>query len=324
MTNSAVPALSQIVLHEALREALSAVEFLLSTKQPSEGCLVPLLGPTRVGKKSVARHVLSNAGAANSLLPMEDVIYCSLPPQSSGKNIYGAILGKIVGKSPRPNENANSIRDRLFRAIDQLAIKVVVIDEVNHLIERGANLAPREAADHLKTIIDETGISVIAIGLPRFQKIIDENEQLRDRACATTILRPYDWQLDAERAAFADTVDVALLKLEQSGLPVALDFEDIVRRLYGASGGRVPVMMRLLKLCALKKQAPQTLELADFALAARAMQQSGIPTSSFFKTEEPDEVDILRSFTCTMGEAGLEFSIESLAGFALVHGAHSA
>jgi hypothetical protein len=54
------------------------------------------------------------------------------------------------------------------------------------------------------------------------------------------------------------------------------------------------------------------------------MQQSGIPTSSFFKTEEPDEVDILRSFTCTMGEAGLEFSIESLAGFDLVHGAHSA
>lgn len=174
-------------------------------------------------------------------------------PQSSGKNIYGAILGKIVGKSPRPNENASSIRDRLFRAIDQLAIKVVVIDEVNHLIERGANLAPREAADHLKTIVDETGISVIAIGLPRFQKIIDENEQLRDRACATTILRPYDWQQDAERTAFADTVEVALLKLEQSGLLVALDFEDIVRRLYGASGGRVPVMMRLRKLCAMKK-----------------------------------------------------------------------
>lgn len=324
MTNHAVPALSQIFLHEALQEALSTVEFLLSTKQPSEGCLVPLLGPTRVGKKSVARHVLSNAGAANSLLPMDDVVYCSLPPQSSGKNIYGAILGEIVGKSIRPHENASSIRDRLFRAIDQLGIRVVVIDEVNHLIERGANLAPREAADHLKTIVDQTGISVIAIGLPRFQMIIDENEQLRDRACATTILRPYDWQLEAERAAFADTVDVALLKLERSGLPVALDFEDIVRRLYGASGGRVPVMMRLLKLCAFNKQAPQSLELGDFEVAARAMQQSGIPTSSFFEAEEPDEVDILRSFACTMGEAGLEFSVESLAGFDFAHGAHSA
>ncbi|MAQ81966.1 MAG: hypothetical protein CMH12_01895 [Maritimibacter sp.] len=323
MNNTAISLLSEIVLHDSLRGALSSVDFLLSTNQAFGGCLVPLLGPTRVGKKSVARHLLSNAGPATSLFPMDDVVYCSLPPQSSGKSIYGAILAGM-GQRILSNENTKSVRERLFRAINQLGIQVVVIDEVNHLIERGANLAPREAADHLKTIVDETGISVIAVGLPRFQRIIDENEQLRDRACATTILKPYDWQVDAERDAFAYTVDVALHKLEQSGFPVAIEFEDIVRRLYGASAGRIPVMMRVLKLCALATREPRDLELADFALAARAMQQSGIPTSSFFIDEEPDEVDILRSFACTMAEAGLEFSVDSLAGLDLAHGALSA
>ncbi|WP_135502910.1 TniB family NTP-binding protein [Roseovarius aestuariivivens] len=323
MTNKAIPLLSQIVLHASLNEALANIDFLLSTKEPDEGCIVPLLGPTRVGKKSVARHLLSSAGPANSLFPMDDVLYCTLPPQASGKTIYGTILDKM-GVRIGPHENTKSIRDRLFRAVRQLGIKIVVIDEVNHLIERGANLAPREAADHLKTIADETGISFVLTGLPRFQRIVDENEQLRDRACATTILKPYDWQLDKERDAFTQMVDVALYKLDQAGLPVALEFEDIVRRLYGASGGRVPVMMRVLKLSAMTKQEPQPLTLRELEIASRAMQQSGIPTASFFATEEPDEVDILRSFACTMSEAGLEFSVESLAGLDLTYGANSA
>lgn len=323
MNNHAMPELSKIILHDALKIALSNVDYLLSMKPTSEGCFVPLLGPTRVGKMSVARHLLANAGRANSLLEMGDAVYCRLPPQSSGKDIYGAILGGMMQRA-NPRENTNSIRDRLFRAIQQLGIKVIVIDEVNHLIERGAKLAPREAADHLKTIIDETGVSVLAIGLPRFQRIIDENEQLRDRASATTLLKPYDWQVDAERDAFTATIDTVLYKLEQSGISVAIDFEDIVRRLYGASGGRIPVVMRLLKACVFGKQPPQVLGLAELAMAARATQQSGIPLSLFFAESEPDEVDILRSFATTMSEAGLEFSVDSLAGLELANGAHSA
>ncbi len=323
MTNNVIPLLSQIVVHDAFRDAFATVEFLLRTSDPRDGCVVPLLGPTRVGKKAVVRRLLESAGQANSLLPIRDVVYCSLPPQSSGKNIYGAILG---GLSQRvgPHENTKSIRDRLFRAIKQLGIKIIVIDEVNHLIERGANLAPREAADHLKTIVDETGISLVLIGLPRFQRILDENEQLRDRSCSTTVLKPYDWQVDEERDAFASTVDAAIDSLHKSGFPIGLEFEDIVRRLYGASGGRVPVMMRVLKLCALSKKTPCALELGDLEIAARAMQQSGIPTASFFANQEPDELDILRSFATTMSEAGLEFSVESLVGLDLTHGARSA
>ncbi|MDO5758351.1 MAG: TniB family NTP-binding protein [Rhodobacterales bacterium] len=323
MTSNAIPLLSQIVLHDAFCDAVATVEFLLKTRSPRDGCIVPVLGPTRVGKKAVARHLLDTAGPAHSLVPTGDVVYCSLPPQSSGKNIYGAILSGLKQRIG-PNETTKSIRDRLFAAIRHLGIKMVVIDEVNHLIERGANLAPREAADHLKTIVDETGVSVVLIGLPRFQRILDENEQLRDRSFGTILFKPYDWQVDKERDAFASAVDAALDSLETSGFPVALEFEDVVRRLYGASGGRVPVMMRVLKFCALAKQEPRTLMLRDFETAARAMQQSGIPTASFFAKQEPDEVDILRSFACTMSEAGLEFSVESLAGVDLAYGANSA
>lgn len=84
-------------------------------------------------------------------------------------------------------------------------------------LERGSNLSARAAADHFKTVVDETGVSLVLAGLPRFQQIIDHNEQLRDRAAGTVYFAPYDWQKDEERDAFAGAVEAVLLSLEKSG-----------------------------------------------------------------------------------------------------------
>ena len=127
----------------------------------------------------------------------------------------------------------------------------------------------------------------------------------------------------AATAAFATAADAAIVSLEGSGFQVGLEFEDFVRRIYGASGGRVPMMMRLLKTCALGIGKPREMGLADLHRAASSMQQSCIPTASFFESRDPDEVDLMRSFAAIMSEAGLEFSVETLAGLGVEWGAQA-
>lgn len=313
MTSTALPLLSQIVRHDALERIIAEIDERLATRLPGSGTIIPLLGPTRVGKSLVAKRLVHRADPAHSLAPMKNVIHASLPPQPNGRDIYVVILEKL-GRKPGKNEVTNSVKARVLQGLKSLKIDVVVLDEVNHIAERGSNLTPRAAADHLKALADETGVTLVLEGLPRFQRIIDQNEQLRDRASGTIIFRPYDWQDDDDREAFAAAVDSTLISLSKSGFRVGLEFEDIVRRTYGASGGRVPVMLRLFKTCALSMGQPGDIGLTELHKAASSVQQSGIPIASFFQPREPDEVELMRSFAAIMSEAGLDFSVKTLAG----------
>ena len=306
MSNNSLPLLSQYVRHNAFEEAYDAISGLLNTKDPRNGCIIPFLGPTRLGKTEVIRRLIKNAEHANSLVPMKNFVQASLPAQVSSREIYATMLSSMNLKS-RPGDNTASIRNRLFRAIEQFGIRVIAIDECNHVVERGSNLSARAAADHFKTVVDETGVNLVLLGLPRFQKIIDNNEQLRDRASATILFKPYDWQTDGDRDAFSGTVDAVITGLEASGINTDLEFVDLVRRLYGASGGRIPMMMRMMKLCILQASSPTCLSIKDFRRAAKSMQQSGIPTSLFFQNKEPDEIELMRSFAAVMAEAGTQF-----------------
>jgi hypothetical protein len=313
MSKATLPLFNQRIMHDALSTTAQTLEEILAEKDPEAGCIIPLLGPTRVGKSAVVKRLVEKSGDACSLFPMKDIVCATLPPQVSGREIYASgLIG--MGFRTRDADKTKVLRDRLYRAIRERDIKVIAFDEVNHLIERGANLSPRAAADHLKAIVDETGVSLILSGLPRFQQIIDGNEQLRDRANGTVLLKPYDWQNDEDRDAFTGAVDAAIGSLEKSGFIVTQDFEDIVRRIYGATGGRVPMMLRLFKSCAVSERVSRKLSLASFARAASKMQQSGIPVSAFFNDNEPDEVELHRSFASVMSEAGLDFPIQSLAG----------
>ena len=313
MSNNSLPLLSQYVRHNAFEDTYDAISGLLNTKDPRNGCIIPLLGPTRLGKTEVIRRLIKDAEHANSLVPMKNFVQASLPAQVSSREIYATMLSSMNLKS-RPGDNTASIRNRLFRAIEQFGIRVIAIDECNHVVERGSNLSARAAADHFKTVVDETGVSLVLLGLPRFQKIIDNNEQLRDRASATILFKPYDWQNDGDRDAFSGAVDAVITGLEASGINTGLEFVDLVRRLYGASGGRIPMMMRMIKLCILQAGSPTYLTIKDFRRAAKSMQQSGIPTSLFFESEEPDEIELMRSFSAVMAEAGLDFEVDTLAG----------
>lgn len=191
--------------------------------------------------------------------------------------------------------------------------RVIAIDECSHAAERGANLSARAAADHFKTIVDDTGICLILFGLPRFQRIIDGNEQLRDRSSNTVYFRPYDWQIEAEREAFAGVVFTALEAIKRAGHPVEVGFEELTPRLYGAAGGRVPVAVRILKSAILRGgEAPLSMDLLRTVVTG--LQQRPISPLSFFQEDPPEDVLLIRAFATIMSEARLSFDAQTPGG----------
>jgi signal transduction histidine kinase len=60
-------------------------------------------------------------------------------------------------------------------------VKLVLIDEANHLIDRGGEKTLHTAADWLKRLVDATRVSFVLAGIPRTRRLLATNDQLRDR-----------------------------------------------------------------------------------------------------------------------------------------------
>ncbi|MGH1445208.1 MAG: TniB family NTP-binding protein [Cognatishimia sp.] len=314
MSKFDLPIISQLVRHDFFERAYREVEQHLAAKDPRTGAIIPLLGPTRIGKTAVASLLKKKIGketeTSASLLPVSDFVFGKLPPKPNDRDIYRAAL-EAFGLNCRERENTAAVRKRLIHTIQQTKVRVIALDECNHCAERGANLSARAAADHLKTIVDETGVTLLLLGLPRFQSIIDGNEQLRDRSTNTVYLQPYDWQKEEDRDAFCGVVFAVLDAIKKDGFSVDFEFEDLAPRLYGASAGRVPVALRMIKSTLMGAGERRHLDTAAFAETARRMQQQPISPFAFFQGDCPDDVMLIRSYATVMAEAGLHFNAES-------------
>ncbi|WP_134679440.1 ATP-binding protein [Paracoccus ravus] len=300
-----------LIRHGAFCDAEQSIRAHLATCPPGQGSIIPLLGPTRVGKSELIHRLIETSPQGKSLAPQRTFARVDVPASVTARGLYAAILSALGYKSGF-SERTNDLRDRLFRVIDSFGIEVIALDECSRIVEKASKLGIGAAADLFRSIADGTGASLILSGLPKFQAAIDHNEQLRDRATSTVLFKPYDWQNDDDRDAFVGTVQVVLNNLETSGIRVDLDVEDFVRRLYGASGGRIPVITRLVG--ASLADTPSAIRLADLRRGAAAMQQSGIRVSSFFESNEPDETDLVRSYAIVMHEAGLNFELSTDVG----------
>lgn len=316
MTQIPAPLFAAALTHQLFQAAASDIAALVAAKDPANGLVIPFFGPTRVGKTWVIEHLqkeLGRPGKGHGFAPAEiDFVIEPIPPKPSDRDIYRSILGAL-GRRWSSSEQTADLRKRVITAVRDSGVQVIALDECSHCAERGANLSARVAADHIKTIVDETGICLILLGLPRFQQIIDANEQLRDRSTNTIFFRPYNWQSASDREGFAGAIAAALDSLEPAGVTVAIAFEDLLPRLYGASAGRVPRALDLIK-AALVHPAGSALDLRQFERAARGRQQLPISPAMFFRDEPPDDRALIRSYAVIMAEAGLPFDAETADG----------
>lgn len=192
----------------------------------SDGTCIPFLGPTRVGKSdlmsAVKSKVLKDRSGSGYMLPTPDFLSGVISPKPNDAELYASVIRTVgrVGANPK----LSLLQDRMYDLLKQRDVRIVALDECSHCAEPGANLTRRAATDHFKSILDRSGIILILTVLPKFQGLIDENEQFAARSMATIELHPYRWTNADDRNEFTTVLSSVFDYLEDHGVSPEFDW----------------------------------------------------------------------------------------------------
>jgi Cdc6-like AAA superfamily ATPase len=196
-----------------------------------------VLGETGVGKSTLLLHLLRKYPRIEHETFSEiPVLYVEVPARSTIPRLCGEMQKAIGLPFQISGDDGESA---LITLIKECKIKLVVLDEMNHLVERGKSRTHYNVGDWVKQISHKAGASFLLAGTPRSASLLKTNEQLGDRFAEVVQLRPLkDGQL------------VGALKVFQTHLEGvdSVDFTSgaMVKALGFATGGRLRAIRRLL------------------------------------------------------------------------------
>lgn len=236
----------ELIEHATFSQALDRLESTVKRGLAGESLILPIFGPTRVGKSELVKTVLADhppkvVGGIRQM-PIVRVV---TPVNPTRRSLPIALLEGLG--SPRYNRSSSEELTRMACELIKITrTRVLVFDEMQHFAERGSRTAAREAADWLKVLGEEMNLTLVLTGLPLANEVLTRNEQLRDRAEAVFEFRPYNWNDNSEQLAFRG----ALLSLSEAfsdagwSVPDARDL-DYAKRVYAACLGRIGMLVKL-------------------------------------------------------------------------------
>lgn len=199
-----------------------------------------------------------------------DVLYISLPVPCTIKGMTCEMLRRLGDPLW---DRTSTVSRNSFRIIHQLReqkLRLLIIDEFQHLIDHDRDRVVHLTTDWLKTILDEAGVPVVCVGLPKSIEVIRANAQLERRTSKVTTMHPFAWEGADQALSFR-----AFLELFEQALPFAvpsnLSNPVLARAIHQASSGFVGRVSQLIweatMVSMLRTEGPDCLTSADFAEA---------------------------------------------------------
>lgn len=261
-----------IVPHAAFVEAQQQLELFFkyaAEKAEAEG--LAILGESGTGKTSVLNSFADmhprRRTSSGIVCP---ILRATVPSAPTVKSLAGVLL-EGIGAEDHQKGTENEKTSRLKRLMVETGTCMVVIDEFQHFIDRNKKKIMREVADWLKVLIDDTRTTLVVAGLPSCRLVIDENEQLARRFSAALELPRFSWQIPAQRKQFVGILSCFNSEVQQSYNIPELHNEEMSSHLYGASGGLIGYLVKILvqTLRTAEVTNKRTIHLTDFADAYR-------------------------------------------------------
>lgn len=172
------------------------------------------------------------------------VLHFQLSSHPTVKNVAEHMLIKL-GDPFAEKGSAEGKTARIVSLLKECGVELVILDEFQHFVDRSSEKVEYKVADWLKSVISESKVPFVLIGLPRCKRILEVNEQLRRRFLPRVSLHRFRIDILEERRHF-----FGLLKNLEKSLPLqspsALCEKSVVPRIYYATHGVIDHTMKLI------------------------------------------------------------------------------
>ncbi len=205
-----------------------------------------VVGPPRVSKSSVVREF-------EARYPLErtdeglvkPVLYVGIPSDGTIKGILHSAL-RALGDPNFSKGTRDQQTLRLRRLLIEVGCRMVILDELQHLCDKGQKRLLDRASDWLKTLVEDKQFALVLVGLPESQSVITANPQLVDRFRAPLWIKPFDWSDSGDRSEFRGVLQSFRNELAPYELPDLAGSVDLSFRCYLACAGKIGLLTLIL------------------------------------------------------------------------------
>ncbi len=224
---------------DELREAYDAIG-----QTPSPVCLL-ITGESRTGKSSVVTDMLE------SYLPqrvddrtIRTVVYAVAPAKATVKSLLESLL-RGLGDPHWSRGSESNLTQRLYTLLDAVKCRLIILDEFQHLCDKGQQRKLDFVSDWLKVLLETGKYGLVAVGLPAAASVVHNHTQLIGRFDDELRMPLFDWQDDASAKQFRGILHQFQEEMHPFELP-PLGSKEMGVRMYLASAGRIGQVARIL------------------------------------------------------------------------------
>lgn len=233
---------------------------------------VKVLGPSGSGKSTLlrdyeARHPRYDE-TDRTIVP---VLYAKVPPRPTIANVAGALL-RAMGCPLWKKGDAEDRTDHLLTLLSECRTELVLVDEAQHLVDRGRTKTHALVADWIKVTSDDSEIPWVIAGLPRTQLLDAANDQFGRRFGSEVTLDRLD-PFDGDAVRVIGGIIVAQTAEFRVVVAPSIDTTDLASRVGFASDGLIGYMTKLLAETA-RTQKREKLRHCDLAVFAQAFRDA--------------------------------------------------
>lgn len=204
-----------------------------------------LVAETGCGKSTLINEFIQEK-RSNPNIPANAILRVNLPPNCTIKAMTEEFLDELRDPlSGRQSTEKNNTR-RIVSAIRRTGVKLVFIDEFQHLYDKDRDKVIHATTDWLKSLLDKAGVEVVCVGLPDCHKIINSNMQLDRRTFNLIELKSLRWDDGDNTIEFRGLVRAFEEALE-FGLPSGLHRPGIAKLIHRATKGYIGLVVQLLE-----------------------------------------------------------------------------
>lgn len=206
-------------------------------------CMV-LLGETGSGKTTLLEYFRDkHPPIQHADFKEVPVLYFRVPSSCSKSVLYAGLLAALGSPYAKSGNEADKL-EQLLTLLRACKVRLILLDECNHLADRGAQKTHYSMADGIKELLGRGRCPMVLAGTPSLADFVWLNEQISDRFGERVTLEPLS--MEPPRRGECRAVMSGFMKLLDGMQVIDLTDKKHATSMVHASGGRLRGVRRLL------------------------------------------------------------------------------